>query len=57
MAFLADNLYAFCQREQVELLDIGTATDNGVPNLGLMKFKERLGCRPSLKLTFAKTLA
>lgn len=57
VAFHADNLYAHCQKEGIKILDIGTSTDGGVPNLGLMKFKERLGCETSLKLVFSKDLA
>ena len=56
VAFLADNLYKYCQREGITLLDIGTATDKGMPNVGLMTFKERLGCTPSPKLTCTKSL-
>lgn len=56
VAFLAGHLYRYCQREGTTLLDIGTATDKGVPNVGLMTFKERLGCTPSPKLTLVKVL-
>ncbi len=56
VAFHADNLYEYCREEKVTMLDIGTSTDNGVPNLGLMKFKERLGCTTSMKLVLAKNL-
>ena len=33
-------------------LDLGPATENGVPNEGLCRFKESLGCIPSLKYSF-----
>jgi len=56
VAFHASNLYGYCQKENVKILDIGTATDDGVPNVGLMTFKERLGCKASLKLVLEKNL-
>ncbi len=56
VAFHADNLYRYCQKEKIGILDIGTSTDNCIPNLGLMNFKERLGCKTSLKLVLAKNL-
>jgi hypothetical protein len=56
VAFHASNLYAYCQSQKIRMLDIGTATDNCIPNVGLMKFKERLGCRASLKLILGKDL-
>lgn len=57
VAFHANHLYDYCRTEHVSLLDIGTSTDNGVPNLGLMNFKQRLGCKTSMKFVCAKELS
>lgn len=56
VAFHAENLYRYCQQEKIGILDIGTSTDSGVPNVGLMTFKSRLGCQLSPKLVMSKTL-
>lgn len=56
VVMLASNLYEFARANQYKILDIGTATDQGKPNIGLMRFKENLGCIPSLKLTYTKEL-
>lgn len=56
VAFHASHLYEWCHTHGMALLDVGTSTSGGVPNLGLMKFKERLGCHTSLKVTMGKLL-
>ncbi|GEM_PF-1148183 len=53
---LAEGLYDYGRREGFCLLDVGTSTVRGVPNLGLIRFKESLGFRPSLKLVMAANL-
>jgi len=40
-----------------EILDKATATEDSVPNYGLCNFKESVGCKRSLKYSFAKKLA
>ena len=35
----------------MRLLDLGPATETGVPNYGLCVFKESLGAEPTLKYT------
>lgn len=52
IALLASRIYRFCQQHGFRLLDAGTATVEGVPNDGLIKFKRNLGFSESLKLTF-----
>lgn len=54
MVQLIEGLYNFCQENKIEILDMGIATDKGVPNFGLIKFKENIGAQPSLKLSFKK---
>lgn len=36
----------------VDIIDIGHSTEDGVPNYGLCEFKESVGCRASLKWGF-----
>ncbi len=52
--FLASYVYEYCQKNNIRILDIGIGTLHGVPNLGLMSFKESLGFQQSLKLTMVK---
>ena len=37
------------------LLDVGISTENGVPNKGLIAYKESLGFLPSVKITMRRT--
>lgn len=55
--FLAQGLYSHCQENGFRLMDVGTATVEGNPNHGLIRFKRSLGLAESLKLTFSKTFA
>ena len=52
VVFLASGIYAFAQRSEFKILDIGTSSLMGLPNLGLIGFKENLGFRVSPKLTY-----
>lgn len=56
VVFLNEGLYQFCQRHQLQLLDLGTSNANGIMNESLLNFKLRLGAQPSRKLTFVKNL-
>jgi len=51
---LASHIYDHCLTNKIRIMDIGISTENGVPNLGLMKFKENLGFKQSIKLTMVK---
>ena len=55
--FLAQGLYSYCQKEGFKLMDVGTATVEGNPNHGLIRFKRSLGLGESLKLTFSKSFS
>ena len=48
---LADEIYARCRSRQVKIVDVGTSTENGIPHLGVIRFKRSLGFRGSLKAT------
>jgi hypothetical protein len=56
MVLLIGGLYEYCQREGYTILDLGISTDKGVPNYGLMQFKQNVGALASLKLSFIKHL-
>lgn len=56
ISFLADGIYKFAQKNHFSILDAGTSTHGGLPNLGLVKFKENLGFLASLKLTYSKRI-
>jgi len=53
---LAAEIYNFCQSEGVEIMDIGTSTQDTVPNFGLINFKKGLGFLESLKISMVKNL-
>ncbi len=48
---LADYIYFRAAMDCKTLLDVGTSTEDGMPNHGLVNFKRGLGFRESLKLT------
>jgi len=56
IVLLADTIVGHARAEGAEWIDIGTSTNEGVPNYGLIHFKRNLGCEASLKLTYSKTL-
>lgn len=51
MNLLAEYVYEYYRRAGMRLLDLGPATETGVPNYGLCVFKESLGAEPGLKYT------
>jgi len=50
--FLAFKLWEFYKQRGIQIIDVGPSSNNGVPDAGLVKFKESLGCKLSLKLSF-----
>jgi predicted N-acyltransferase len=56
VTFLAEHIFDYCLGEGIALLDLGTATLDGIPNHGLIRYKRHLGCRGSLKLTMSKAI-
>lgn len=52
VSFLAGGIYEFARERNFKLLDAGISTLNGIPNHGLINFKQNLGFSASLKLTF-----
>jgi len=53
---LLKSMYEYSLEHQITLLDLGIATSGGVPNEGLIRFKENVGGIPSLKITYRKAL-
>jgi hypothetical protein len=56
LVFLLNGLYAWCQNENVKLLDLGTSYVNGKANATLLDFKLRMGGELTPKFYFHKTL-
>lgn len=54
---LMGGLYAYCAKQNVQLLDLGTSSVDGQLNFSLLDFKLRLGAEPSIKLSFEKRIA
>ena len=54
MNLLAENVYEFYQQKGIQVLDIGSSTENGVPNYGLCDFKESIGVSVLIKVYFKK---
>jgi hypothetical protein len=44
---LADGLVTYAHARGVSVLDLGVSTEHSAPNVGLVAFKESLGCRAS----------
>ena len=53
---LLEGIYQYCQSNNTQLLDLGTAALNNQPNFPLLTFKNHLGGIPSSKFTFSKEL-
>ena len=53
--FLASRLFDFYRREHFDYLDVGPSSENGIPNYGLCRFKESIGCRVSEKYWLSLT--
>ena len=52
MDFLAYNLWNFYKKLDYEIIDLGTSTESGLPNEGLLRFKETHNCISSLRFSF-----
>jgi hypothetical protein len=56
IVLLAETIYEHARAEGARWMDIGTSTNDGAPNYGLIHFKRNLGCEASLKLAYTKAL-
>lgn len=52
MNLLAYRVFEYYYKQGLRILDIGPATEDGVPNYGLCNFKESIGCKTSNKFSF-----
>lgn len=53
MNYLAYRIFKYYHEIGIRIVDVGPSTEEGVPNYGLCSFKKSIGCRASLKYTFA----
>lgn len=51
---LTQGVYQYCQLNGFEVFDLGISTADGIPNPGLMRFKQDMGAQTTLKLSFEK---
>jgi hypothetical protein len=49
---LLSGIYKYCLTENIKILDLGIASENGLENLGLSRFKRSLGAVKSFKKTY-----
>ena len=49
MDYLIDKLWEYYMKKDYTIIDVGTSTDEGIPNEGLIRFKENHGCHSSPK--------
>ena len=52
LVMLVQEIYCYCQQNEIKILDLGISSENGVKNEGLFVFKENLGCLSSEKNTY-----
>ena len=53
IVLLVQEIYNYCKRSDIKILDLGVSSENGKINAGLFKFKENLGCVSSAKKTYS----
>jgi hypothetical protein len=56
IVLLAETIYEHARAEGARWVDLGTSTNDGAPNYGLIRFKRNLDCEASLKLAYSKAL-
>ena len=56
IVMLMAGLHQFARERGFQILDLGISSDKSKPNNGLIRFKENLACKSSLKLSFSKSL-
>lgn len=53
MDFLAFNLWTYYKEQGFKFIDVGTSTEKGLPNIGLIRFKESHEASSSLRYRFS----
>lgn len=56
MNFLSYKIFEFYKIKNIKYIDIGTSSENSLPNYGLCEFKESIGCYIIPKYIFIKTI-
>ena len=56
VSFLAAHIYDYCVERAYQCLDAGTASVDGIPNVGLASYKKKLGFQETLKITLSRQL-
>jgi hypothetical protein len=56
MNYLSYKVFEYYCNHNITYTDIGPSTENSMPNYGLCKFKESIGCEIELKFTLQKKL-
>ena len=54
IALLSNQIIEYGKRNSYKIIDIGTSSENSIPNLGLFNFKKSIGCHSCLKLHLTK---
>jgi hypothetical protein len=52
LVMLVQEIYHYCQQNDIKILDLGVSSENGLINQGLFNFKKNLGCVSSEKNTY-----
>lgn len=56
VTFLAEGIWNSARASGIHWVDLGTASQNGRPNAGLVRYKLNLGAIPSLKLSISQII-
>ncbi len=56
-SLITQSIDDYAKAKGVRSLGVGTSTEDGIPNHGLINFKQEMGCVESLKLSLVKHLA
>ena len=56
VVYLMYGIHHYAKNEKFKLIDLGISSVHGMPQAGLIKFKERLGGKAVSKLTFVKEI-
>lgn len=53
VVMLSKAIYNFCQKDNIDFVDVGISSKNSIPNYNLCKFKERIGYNLSSKINMS----
>lgn len=56
LVFLMEQVYQYASSNKMKYIDLGVSSINNSPQQGLIRFKERLGCKSISKQTFLKEI-